>query len=665
MKSAYFIATAATALATSLSGAGQVAEAVCGDNVIRLYADPLSYEVVRSGKVLVPATEIGLCLDGKCLAKDAKLREVLQSETKGATKIATPIYKKGEISLRCAEKLADFGDFAVRMVAREDGVAYRFEVKRAGNITCEKANLTVPKTARCWFNRTNRSSLGCEETVSEFADATALATDANKAFYLPFAYSSEGKTVAVTETGLHDYPAWNFGDVAATDAGICLSSLFAKYPKTVHHVTNVDGWRNRKKVERGGRWVRVETTEDFIAKASAPRALPWRVFVLADSPAKLCEADISYALATPSAKGADFSWVKPGKVAWDWWSAFDNKGDPSGCTTATYERFIDFAAANGVEYVIFDEGWSAKLDIWKYSPVVDVPHLIDYAEKKGVGIILWMAWAQVYGEEEKVVEHFSKLGAKGFKVDFMDRADAEVATFLEKFAATCAKHRMLVDYHGAYRPVGLHRKYPNILNYEGVHGLECMKFYGKEDMMGNDVAAFFLRLTAGPMDYTPGAMDNYKIGEYRGTGKNPGSLGTRCRQMAMMALYEAPLQMLCDAPTKYERNMECFSFMAKTPVVWDTTVGLGGTPETFAAAARRAKDGSWYAAAISNKEARSFAFKTDFLPDGEWKAEIFRDADNSDSEPEKYVHETRKVKSGEELAFRMAPGGGFVVWFSK
>ena len=183
--------------------------------------------------------------------------------------------------------------------------------------------------------------------------------------------------------------------------------------------------------------------------------------------------------------------------------------------------------------------------------------------------------------------------------------------------------------------------------------------------MGNDVAAFFLRLTAGLMDYTPGAMDNYKIGEYRGTGKNPGSLGTRCRQMAMMALYEAPLQMLCDAPTKYERNMECFSFMAKTPVVWDTTVGLGGTPETFAAAARRAKDGSWYAAAISNKEARSFAFKTDFLPDGEWKAEIFRDADNSDSEPEKYVHETRKVKSGEELAFRMAPGGGFVVWFSK
>ena len=356
--------------------------------------------------------------------------------------------------------------------------------------------------------------------------------------------------------------------------------------------------------------------------------------------------------------------MKPGKVAWDWWSAFDNKGTEQGCTTETYERFVDFAAKTGVEYVIMDEGWSSKLDIWKFSPVVDVPRIIEYANAKGVGIILWMAWAQIYGEEERVAAHFSKLGAKGFKVDFMDRADAEVASFLEKFAAACARHRMVVDYHGVYRPVGLHRMYPNILNYEGVHGLECMKFYRKEDMMANDVAAFFLRMTAGPMDYTPGAMDNYRIGEYRGDNVNPGSMGTRCRQMAMMALYEAPLQMLCDAPTKYERNMECFSFMAKTPVVWDAVVGLGGSPETFAAVARKAKDGAWYAAAISNKEARDFAFKADFLSAGEWKAEIFRDAEDS-AEPTKYVHETKAVKSGEELAFHMAPGGGFIVRFSK
>ena len=190
--------------------------------------------------------------------------------------------------------------------------------------------------------------------------------------------------------------------------------------------------------------------------------------------------------------------------------------------------------------------------------------------------------------------HFAKLGAKGFKVDCRDRGDAEVASFLEKFAAACAKHKMLVDYHGAYRPVGLQRTYPNLLNYEGIHGLEQMKWGKKDkDMCYNDVACFFLRMTAGPMDYTPAAMDNYKIGDYRGNGTNPGSVGTRCHQMALMALYEAPLQMLSDSPTKYEKNMECFSFMAKTPVVWDDTIGLGGCPESFAAVARRDKCGSW------------------------------------------------------------------------
>jgi alpha-glucosidase len=180
-------------------------------------------------------------------------------------------------------------------------------------------------------------------------------------------------------------------------------------------------------------------------------------------------------------------------------------------------------------------------------------------------------------------------------------------------------------------------------------------------MCPNDVAVFFLRMTDGPMDYTPGAMDNYPIGDYRGNGTNPGSVGTRCHQMALMALYEAPLQMLADSPTKYEKNMECFSFMAKTPVVWDATIGLGGCPETYAAAARKAKDGSWYAAAISNRDARDIEIDTSFLGEGDWKAEIFRDADDADKQPTHYVHEFRQVRSGEHLSFHAAPGGGFII----
>ncbi len=633
-----------------------------GKNSIRLYTDPLAYEVARDGVVVVPKTEIGMKIDGACLGKNCG-RPLKTSREPLDGVIDTPVYKKGRINLAADTLFADFGGWGVRLAARNDGVAYRFETEKPGVVNCEKADLTLPKDTRCWFNRTGRGLLGCEETVPEFADASALKTDSEKAIYLPFVYSAGGKTVAVVDAGLHDYPVWNFADIEQFDGGTKLKSFFAKYPKTTERV---GGWGKEKRLQKGGRWVKVKETEDFIAKGDAPRAFPWRAFALADSPCELCETDIFYALATPAAKDADFSWVKPGKVAWDWWNAFDNKGDPQGCTTETYVRFIDFAAKAGVEYVIFDEGWSAKLNIWEYSPKVDVPYLIDYANKKGVGIILWMAWAQVYGEEEKVAEHFARLGAKGFKVDFMDRADAEIACFLEKFAAACAKHKMLIDYHGAYRPVGLQRTYPNVINFEGIHGLEQMKWGKKDtDMCCNDVACFFLRMTAGPMDYTPGAMDNYRIGDYRGDRTNPGSVGTRCHQMALMALYEAPLQMLSDSPTKYEKNMECFSFMAATPVVWDDTVGLGGCPESFAAAARKSRDGSWYVAAIGNREPRDFSFKTSFLGDGEWKAEIFRDSGNSDVNPAEYVHETKTVKAGEELSFRMASGGGFIAKFTK
>jgi alpha-glucosidase len=224
---------------------------------------------------------------------------------------------------------------------------------------------------------------------------------------------------------------------------------------------------------------------------------------------------------------------------------------------------------------------------------------------------------------------------------------------------------MIVDYHGAYRPVGMQRAYPNIVNYEGVHGLECTKWFKNQyDFMDNDIKQFFCRMTAGPMDYTPGAMSNYPIGAYKGTHVNPGSVGTRCRQMAMMAMYEAPLQMLCDAPNKYEKNMESFSFMAGVPVVWDDTVGLGGCPDSFAAVARRKGD-VWYAAAMTNAEGRDFLLDTSFLGSGKWKAEMFRDAPESDTVPEKFVHERFEVKAGARLPVKMAKGGGFVVRFTK
>ncbi len=629
-----------------------------GGNEIRLYGEPLAYEVLRHGKTVVAKTPISLTLNGVRYSSGKLLSS---SERTLSGTVRTPVYKKASVDLAGRETSADFGAFAVLLVARADGVAYRFVTKGAATVDDESAPLTIPiANARCWFNRTEQ--VACEETVPEIACAGELKTDPKLWYYLPFVYSVDGTMVAVTESDIHDYPAVNYKEVRKSADGVFLSSHLARYPKKIQRLAgNAD-----IKVATGGRWIHVTEEESYLAKLPGAAELPWRVFVLADAPEKLCEADIVCALARPQSDVSDFKWVKPGKVQWEWWSAFDNQGDPQGCTTATYLRFIDFAAQNGVEYVIMDEGWSENLNIWKYNPKVDVPRIIDYANKKGVGIILWMAWAQVYGEEEKVAAHFAKLGAKGFKVDFMDRGDADMTIFLEKFAAACARHKMVIDYHGAYRPVGLQRTYPNILNYEGIHGLERMKTCGTDkDMTCNDVMCFFLRMTAGPMDYTPGAMLNYKIGAYGGNWTFPGSVGTRVHQMAQLVLYEAPLQMLCDSPTNYERNRECFAFMAKTPTVWDATVGLPGTPETIAAVARKSKDGSWYAAAITNKDARDYAFSTAFLGSGEWNAEIFRDTADGGEFPRKYVHETKRVKAGETLKFRLAEGGGFVVHFKK
>lgn len=647
---------------------GSAAKAVSpdGKNVIRLWTSPLAYEVARDGVVVVAKTEIGMKVDGACL-KPGEACKVTARKVAGT--VETPVYKKARIDLAGSETAVDFGDWGIRLAARNDGVAYRFETKKPGTIkvNCEKAALTVPcAEAKCALNY--GSSYGCEETVPVACKAGEIATGKEKGrrfVYLPFVYKVGNVNVAVTESDVFDYPVWNLTRVEGAE-GVAFGADFAKWPTKQAHAGNVEGWSKIKEMPSGGRWVRVKETADYLVETAGTRTFPWRTFVLADAPSAFCAADIVSALARPQAKGTDFSWVKPGKVAWDWWNGWDNKGEAAGCTTAGYKRFIDFAAKTGVEYVILDEGWSETLNIWKFHKNVDVPEIIRYGNEKGVGIILWMAWAQIYGDEARVASHFAKLGAKGFKVDFMDRGDADCERFLWKFAEECAKNKMLVDYHGAHRPTGMSRAYPNVLNYEGIHGLECAKWFKNDyDFMDNDVKAFFLRMTAGPMDYTPGAMDNYPIGKYKGTNVNPGSVGTRCRQMAMMVAYEAPLQMLCDAPTKYEKNMECFSFMAATPVVWADTVGLGGCPDTYAAVARRAKDGSWYAAALNNKDPRDYVLDTAFLGSGEWTATLFRDAADADAQPTHYVKEAKTFKAGDKATFRLAAGGGFVVKFTK
>ena len=645
-----------------------------GRNKIRLYLNPMAYEVLRDGKVVVAKSSISLRIEGRRLSREAEEEEPVVSTGRVMGKFFPKVYKKGKVFESGYETNVDFGRWGVRLMARDDGVAYRFETRFPEKIRVngERAGFAIPdESAKCWVHFTGR--FGWEETKCQSIPAKEVKTDSSnrRMIYPPFVYRVGGTTVAVLESDVCDYPMRYFDETDSAAGAVAFKSVFAGWPKREHHS---DG--SGKVLERGGRRVKVDKHAEWLVETDGTRTFPWRAFALADRSIQLVESDIVYALARPAATN-DFSWVKPGKVAWDWWNAFDNKGTEKGCTTETYLRFVDFAADNGVEYVIMDEGWSEKLDIWKFSPRVDVPKVIEHANKRGVGIILWMSSAQVIGDEDHVAEHFAKLGAKGFKVDFMDRSDAKIERFLWKFAESCRRNRMVVDYHGSHCPTGLHRTYPNVINSEGVYGLEQMKWNnGDPEILANDVRLCYTRMTAGPMDYTPGAMDNYAIGKYpqrdpnapRGKKHyayiNPGSLGTRCRQMAMIALYDAPLQMLCDSPTKYERNMECFSFMAATPTVWDETLGLQGTPDTCAVVARRKGD-VWYVAGITDAKSRYCTLDTSFLPEGDWNMEIFRDAHDSDENGTSYSHIRLGLHSGESIVVRLASGGGFIARCTK
>ena len=639
-----------------------------GRNEIRLYANPLSYEVFRDGVKVVGKSEIGLKVDSVWLNASNGFTSAVNRSLKGIEPMA--IYKKDAIDLSASMVMADCGTWGVDIIARNDGVAYRFRTHRTGEVVIddEKAQVLVPQaSSQCWFY--NADAPGLEEEVARSMPATDVYTTNDKGkklIYMPFMYCIDGKYVVLSDSDVYDYPVWNIVRGRETDE-TRFESKFEKFPKKT--VRTTWGAKGLDHLKEGGRWLTILESEPYIVKTAGNRTYPWRAFILSDSPNALCQSDLIMALARPPAPKSNFSWVKPGKVAWDWWNCFDNRRIPEnkGCNTKTYERFIDFAAANKVEYVIFDEGWSEKLNIWKFHPSVDVPHLIKYAEKKGVGIILWMAWAQVYGREDEVASHFGKLGVKGFKVDFMDRVDADAERFLWKFAKSCAAEKLVIDYHGVHRPTGLSRAYPNVLNYEGIHGLEQTKWYfNKYDFMLSDVRAFFLRQTLGPMDYTPGAMLNFPIGKYvNKDGIYPGSVGTRCRQIAMMSLFEAPLQMLCDSPTLYEANIECFKFMAATPVVWADTKALPGdvTPDTMAGCIRKSKCGAWYVSAINNSQKRSYELDTSFLDGETWTAEIFKDAPDATQNPMHYVHETLTLKRGDVLKFDLAAGGGFAVKF--
>jgi alpha-glucosidase len=305
-----------------------------------------------------------------------------------------------------------------------------------------------------------------------------------------------------------------------------------------------------------------------------------------------------------------------------------------------------------------DEGWSDPLDLMQVSPKINLSEIVDYGKQKNISVILWASW---YAVSQKTTEAFSKyaaMGIKGFKIDFMDRDDQKMVSSLYMIAQKAAEYKLVIDFHGMYKPTGLQRTFPNILNCEGVKGMENVKWAPHDDVPRYDASIPFIRMVAGPMDYTPGAMRNATQGTFRPVGSMPMSQGTRAHQLAMYTVFEAPLQMLSDNPTAYMKESECTDFISGVPTTFDETVALDGIVGEFAAIARK-KNNVWWVGVLNNWNARDLRLDFSFLGRGEYQAEIFSDGINADRDATDYKKEIIRVNASSKINIHLSNGGGW------
>ena len=462
-----------------------------------------------------------------------------------------------------------FDGYAVELRAYNDGVAYRFISNIEGDYTVidELAEFSFSEEDMAWIPYVNFRPDATSDYATQFETSfentytyTALKDiDWRRLIFAPIVVEHNGLKLWISESNLEDYPGMFLSN---RDGDGVLDTEFAPRPKVV---------------EQGGYNMlqgMVKSRHDYIAECHGARTFPWRIVAIGEKDKDLANNNLVWELAD-ECRLEDTSWIKPGKVAWEWWNDWGLEGVDFkvGINNETYKYYIDFASRYGIEYVILDEGWSVNLaaDLMQVVPEIDIKELVDYGKERGVGIILWAGYWAMQRDIEGLCKHYSELGVKGWKVDFLDRDDQEMVEFVYDLTEIAAKYHMIVDYHGVYKPTGLNKTYPNAINFEGVHGLETMKWLGAEhDQITYDVTLPFIRGAAGPMDYTQGAMRNAAKGHYYPDYSRPMSQGTRCHQLAMYIIYDAPLTMLCDSPTNYEKEPEFARLIASMPTALRT-----------------------------------------------------------------------------------------------
>lgn len=624
--------------------------------------ETIEYNILHNDDVIVDKSPVSMTLqNGTVFGKNSKLAR--SSTRKVHENIKTVAYKRKFVVDSYNELTLQFKNhFSLVFRAYDDGIAYRFiaQAKSPFIVEHEQATFNFPADEKAYVPYVQGKKDSFEEQFftsfeNTYEHINLSEWKKNKLAFLPLVVEAvNGKKVCIAEADLIDYP----GMFLYSEGGKSLKGVFAPYPK---------------EIEQGGHNMlqgKILSRENYLAKCgSGTVKFPWRAFIVSENDSELADSDMIFKLASPASPEADYSWIKPGKVAWDWWNGWNlyDVDFKTGVNNETYKYYIDFASKYGIEYVILDEGWAVNLqaDLYQIVPGINLKELIAYANERNVGLILWAGYYAFNKDVEGICRHYSQMGIKGFKVDFMDRDDQPMVNFHYRAAEIASRHKLLLDFHGTYKPTGLQRTFPNVINFEGVHGLEQMKWSTENtDQVTYDVTFPFIRMVAGAVDYTQGAMRNASKGNFRAVDSEAMSQGTRCRQLAEYVIFESPLNMLCDSPSNYLQEDECTKFIAAIPTIWDQTVALNGKIGEYITMARE-KDGVWYLGSLTNWNARTLELDLSFLGEGDFSGEIFRDGVNADKAGRDYKKETKQIPADRKLTINMTPGGGYVMKITK
>ena len=608
--------------------------------------DRVAYSVTRKGAAVLASSPISLTLDAeRTIGVRAAVRSESRRQVRDSVHPVAPV-KRAVVPDRFDELRLRFGDHDLEFRAYDEGVAYRWVLAVGDSVTVRAEQATFAVAGR------TEAIVGVDTTFMTHQEPVyrriRLDTlrDGRHALLPALVTIQGGPRIAITESQLEDYPGMY---LVARDGG----GVMGTFPRAA-----------LEERARNDRDVPVTRRADYLARTSGRRALPWRVVMIADDDRQLLLNQMVYLLAAPS-RLADVSWIRPGKVAWDWYNNLNLRGVGfrAGVNDDTYRYFIDFAAKHGIPYIILDEGWYKLGDLMTQAPGIDVAALVRYGASKNVGIILWATWSTLDAQMKPALDQFQRWGVKGIKVDFMQRDDQKVVNYYYRIAREAAARQLLVDYHGAHKPAGLDRTWPNVLTFEGVHGLENNK-WADDVTPTHNVTLPFTRMLAGPMDYTPGAMLNAPPRNFRAIFDRPMSIGTRVHQLAMYVVFESPLQMLADSPSEYEREPEAMEWLRAVPVVWDETRALDGAVGSHVLMARR-RGTEWYVGGMTNDSARTLTLDLSFLGAGRWTMDAWSDGINADRNAMDFRKETRTVSAGDQLTLNLAPGGGWAGRFRR